>query len=277
MTDEQTNVDNSDLASNMTDHEQRASEKGWVPENEWEGDPNQWRPAKEFLDRGELMDRISSQSRQIEKYNSEVSEMKTAMKELANHNKKIAEQEYKKAMADLKSQKVQALDSMDHTAVADIDEQISDLKQSKKEAEEEAVQESSQQDSNTPHPDFLNWVEQNTWYQNDIVLQGAADAIAKQYMSKNPGVESNPAEVLRYVTEQVTNEFPDRFGNKTKRRPSATTESSTTGTTRTKGKTKYSMKDLTPEQKSIAKRFASTGIMTEQDYVDQLAELGELG
>ena len=38
--------------------EQRALDQGWVPQDEWQGDPDDWRPAKEFIDRGELFRKI---------------------------------------------------------------------------------------------------------------------------------------------------------------------------------------------------------------------------
>lgn len=277
MTDESTNVD-IDIDANpagLSDAELKASEKGWVPETEWEGDPDQWRPAREFLDRGELMDRISSQTRQLNQYNNDISELKDSLSALTEHNKKIAEQEYKKAMQDLKSRKADALDLGDHSTVVEIDEQMSDLKESKKNIEVEETK--PQQNSQQPHPEVEAWMGNNSWYNTDIVLQGAADAIAKQYMSSNPGSESNPGVVLEHVAATIKQEFPERFGQ-TKRRPAATTEPSNNGSTTAKGKKmKYTTAHLTPEQKQIAKSFAKTGVMTEQEYVNQLAEMGEIG
>ena len=78
--------------------EDKALDKGWRPEDEWTGEPDQWRPAKEFLDRGELMDRISDQTRQLRGQKDELAKVQTALKEMGNHNTKIAEKEYDKAM-----------------------------------------------------------------------------------------------------------------------------------------------------------------------------------
>lgn len=275
MADEQLDNDEN-LTDPIDSTESRASEKGWVPQDEWEGDPDQWRPAKEFLDRGELMDRISSQSRQLDKYNSEVEGLKEGLKVLAEHNKKIAKQEYEKAMNDLKSRKAEALSYGDHETVVELDEQLDELKESKKEIDKVEEQPVQKKD-NLPHPDVTRWMEENSWYNNNIVLQGAADAIAKQYLASNPAAENDPSKVLDYVSRQIRQEFPDKFGSK--RRPSGTTEPASTGNTKaSKGKsTKYTVKNLTPEQRNVAKRFASTGVMTEQDYVNQLVELGELG
>lgn len=272
MADEQTLENEENLTVSIED---RASEKGWVPKEEWEGDPDQWRPAKEFIDRGELMDRISSQSRQLDKYNSKIEDLEKSLTILAEHNKKIAKQEYEKAIKDLKTKKAEALQYGDHDTVVEIDEQMDELKESKKEIDKaEETQPKSKNEG--PHPDVVQWMESNSWYNNNLVLQGAADAIAKQYLSSNPSSADNPKEVLDYVSREIRKEFPDKFS--TKRRPSGTADPASTGTAeKGKGKTKYTVKHLSPEQRNVAKKFASTGVMTEQDYVDQLVELGELG
>ena len=35
-------------------YEAEAREQGWKPKEGYEGDPEKWRPAKEFVERGEL-------------------------------------------------------------------------------------------------------------------------------------------------------------------------------------------------------------------------------
>ena len=274
MSEESLEQDNTDLTS-LTDTEIQASEKGWVPQEDWDGDSDQWRPAKEFLDRGELMDRISSQSRQLGQFTSEVDVLKQSLQQLGDHNKKIAEQEYTKAIKHLKEQKADALQYGEYDKAVDIDEQMSDLKESKKEIEvAEQVVEQPQEVSQEPAPEIVAWMAKNTWYDTDIVLQGAADAIARQYLGKNPAAEGNPSEVLEYVTKQITKEFPDRFSNK--RKPSATVDSAN-GKTVSKGKkSKHTIHDLTDEQRKFAKTFANSGVMTEQEYVDQLSDIGEI-
>lgn len=273
MADEQ--IEDKQNPTGTDDFELRASEKGWVPEDEWEGDPTDWRPAKEFLDRGELMDRISSQTRQLERYSSEVQDLKSGLKVLAEHNKKVAKLEYEKAMKDLKGKKAEALSYGDHDTVVELDEQIDELKESKKEIEE--VEEKPQDKRSEPHPDVIKWMGDNSWYNTNMIMQGAADAIAKQYLSQNPKAQEDPVQVLEYVTKEIRKEFPDKFS--TKRKPAGVPDPSSSGGSRSSasGTKKHSVKSLSTEQRKIAKKFADTGVMTEQEYVDQLVELGELG
>jgi len=46
-------------------YESEAREQGWKPQDEYEGDPNKWRPAKEFVERGELFGKIDSLGKEL--------------------------------------------------------------------------------------------------------------------------------------------------------------------------------------------------------------------
>jgi hypothetical protein len=76
---------------------------GWVPKDEWDGDPEQWRPAKEFVDRGELFKKIEIKIRTILKSLNEL------LRTLANIMLKSAKWNIKRALTDLKAQKKDAI------------------------------------------------------------------------------------------------------------------------------------------------------------------------
>jgi hypothetical protein len=73
-------------------------------------------------------------------------------------------------------------------------------------------------------------------------------------------------------------EFPHKFGEKTsqRRRPTATSEVGEP-VSRSTGKGKYTARDMNGMQKKICRTFIEAGAFkTEQEYVDQLVELGEI-
>ena len=256
----------------LSSAEDKALDKGWRPEDEWTGEPDQWRPAKEFLDRGELMDRISDQTRQLRGQKDELAKVQTALKEMGTHNTKIAEKEYDKAMRDLKSLKVQALEIDDYERIVDVDEQIQDLKETKKEAV--AVEEKKAPEM---HPDIESWMADNQWYGRDVVMRGAADSISQEYMNMNPGSMDSPKEVLKYVEQVMREEFPHKFEGTTQRRRPAATSEVGEPVTRSKGKEKYTSRDMNSMQKKICRTFIEAGAFkSEQEYVDQLVQLGEI-
>ena len=45
---------------NTNPYDKQAREMGWRPKEEWEGEPEKWRDAKEFVERGELYGKIDS-------------------------------------------------------------------------------------------------------------------------------------------------------------------------------------------------------------------------
>ena len=127
MADLENNVpqDGDNLPNNepqLTAAEQKAMEQGWVPQDQWEGDPEQWRPAKEFLDRGELFKKIEDQNRTIK-------EFKRALDDLKQHHSKTRETEYARALQALKAQKKTALEEGDADTVIKLDDQIDLVKE----------------------------------------------------------------------------------------------------------------------------------------------------
>lgn len=257
--------------------EEQAMDKGWRPREEWDGEPDLWVDAGEFIRRGELMDRISDQTKQLRGAQSEIESLKKDFKSIVEHNKKIAAKEYEKAMRDLKAQKAEAIEDGEAKKVIEIDDRIDELKEARRELDSD----NSDEVPNTPNnqqlpPEVIQWKSENPWYEQDLAMQGAAEAYAADYIYNNPQDQGNLEKILGYVTAKIKTEFPDRVGGK-RTRPSATTDTTKGGTKPTKGgKTKYTVRHLNEEQRSVAKRFADSGVMTMQEYVDQLAELGEI-
>ena len=173
-------------APQLSAAEQKAMEAGWVPKDQWEGDPDSWRPAKEFLDRGELFKKIEDQKRSIH-------DMKRALDDLCSHHAKVRETEYTRALQTLKAQKKTALEEGDAEAVIRIDDQIDLVKdeQQKLRAMPEPVQEAE-----PTNPIFANWVDKNRWYETSQPMRAYADALGRDLASQG----FSPTEVLNVVS-----------------------------------------------------------------------------
>ena len=72
-------------------YESQAREQGWKPKEEYEGDETKWRPAKEFVERGELFGKIDHMGKELK-------ETRKALKMLQEHHSKVRETEYNKAL-----------------------------------------------------------------------------------------------------------------------------------------------------------------------------------
>ena len=191
-------AENLDSAPEVNVEEQKAMQSGWVPQDQWEGDPNKWTDAKTFNEKGELLGFIKKQ-------NKEISEMKKAITALGETNRRIAEVERSKALEELKTLRKEAIRNQDIDTADELGEKIQDLKQLDK-AEKEQVNEEAPAVS----PIFEMWVQNNEWYLENKVLQGAANAIAEELMATDPQA-SDQGYLLRTVEKRIKQEFPAKF------------------------------------------------------------------
>lgn len=228
--------------------EEKAMEAGWVPQDQWEGDPDQWRPAKEFMDRGELFKKIEDQNRTIK-------EFKRALDDLKTHHAKVRETEYANAIKTLKQQKIEALEEGNAAAVVNLDDQIDMVKR-----EQQALRQAPQPQTPEVEPEFTNWVERNRWYETDKAMKAFADTVGRDLAMAG----NSPSEVLKKVEQQVKQEFAHKFKNPNRDKPGAVEGSSNRGGQR---EDSFSLSD---EERRVMQRFVRTGAMTEKEYITEL-------
>ena len=171
----------------------------------WEGDPDDWTDAKEFVRRGELFHKITSQSHEIK-------DLKKAINSLMEHHQKVKETEFTRALEYLKQQKKVALEEGDADKILAVDEAIDTLKQEKQtEAKTEAEQKKA-----GPTPVFVQWVQQNSWYLQDPELRAFADDVGVGAFQRAGGNIAE-SELYEMVKKRVMKAFPEKFkGNGSK-------------------------------------------------------------
>lgn len=266
----------------LSETEQAAYAQGWRPEDEWKGDPAKWVDAKEFVFRGELMERIQKQTKVINNLQSTQDELKDALKVLGEHNHQIAQKEYDRALSTLRRERREALREDDHDKVDELEDRIDELKDAKDELKEETKKEpekgTDKEEKTTELPPIVGeWLVANQkWYDSDEIMRGAADTIFLNYMGKNPEDFDG---ALKVVDEKMRSRFPEEFGLSKKPKASSVSESNgrAKGSKKSTKSNKFTSRDLTEEQHKIAKTFVDSGVFENmQEYVDQLADLGEL-
>jgi hypothetical protein len=225
----------------LTEIEQRALADGWVPKDQWDGDPDQWRPAKEFVDRGELIKKIESQGRTLK-------EFKRALEDFGKHHAKVREVEFERALSTLKAQKKDALELGEMDKVVEIDERIDAVKDAKRTATTQPVV--NVPDVPEGNPVFDNWTERNSWYKNNAAMRAYADRIGNELGAKG-GI--SPTELLSKVEAEVKKEFAHKFQNPNRERASGVEGSSNRGTGR-----KSDDIELSDFERRAAERFIRT-------------------
>jgi hypothetical protein len=234
-------------------YEEQAREQGWVPKEEWTGDPEKWRPAKEFTERGELFGKIDNMGRELK-------ETKKALKMLQEHHQQVKESEFKRAVDELKALQKQHLEAGNSDGYLETSELLTDLK-----AEQKAREVTAEVQGNQPHPDFVSWTRKEKWYNADIEMHDYADAVGLRYAQANPGLD--PHEVLEHVSRQVRNRFKEKFINPNRAKPSPVE-----GTNNTESPKKGSFQ-LTDDEKRVMHTFVRTGVMSEKEYIDEVKKL----
>lgn len=256
---------------------QEALSKGWKPKDQWDGEGT-WYPHDEFLRRGELLDKISKLSKTVKGLQKRDVDRDQVIRDLVEHNQRIAKREYDVALRALNTKRAEALSMMDTDTVVEVEAKIEELKevhkstnaQIKSDAEAQAGARNQQ---SGPHPAFAKWVEENPWYHEDPVRGGAADRIAQMIIQNDPEIQEDPEALFSAVSKEIAKRFPE--GGRP-RRAGGPEDASRSGTPGTRSKGRWTASHLNREQYAIAKRFADQGIMKIDEYAQQLGEAGEL-
>lgn len=258
--------------------EEEAMSKGWRPLEEWDGDPDQHIGAKEFLDREPFFERIKSQSSEIKRTKRELAELKETIKELSDHHQRVRETEYKRAMEDLKARRREAFESGDYERLETVEDKMKELEEIQQEEANLRAQKSNQVNTSSQGlpQEIQDWVDENTWYNEDPVRRAVLDACLQQVIDNDPTASNNPRKALEEATKLAKREIPGRFGLE-RVRGSAVVEPGDGASRARSGKSKYSARHLSDDQKAVGKRFIATGAIKNLDeYAQQLAAIGGL-
>lgn len=228
---------------------EKAKGMGWKPKEQFEGDPDMWVDAGEFIRRQPLFD-------EIHKYKKRYTELEKNIQKFKEHNLKVEEAAYKRALDTLKAEKLKALEEGDHQAVIEIDERISEAKASKPKPE-------------TVQNPFNEWVKENDWYVNDPLKAEYADQAGARYVSMNPGCP--PEEAFEYAAKAVKMKFKADFTTesaKPERREDSRSRISAVESGRSAPIKPSKWDQLSDEEKHIAMPFVRDGFITKEKYAE---------
>lgn len=263
MSDQEQNVDTSvetpppqekETPTEPSTIEKQAREMGWLPKEEFNGDPEKWVSDEIFVARAPLIERIERQSRELK-------QVKAVLDDLTKHHKRVAESEYNRALNTLKSQRKAALEQEDFKAAEELRDQMDELREAKA-----AQPEVPQVTDNRAEIQavYNSWVVKNQWYTTDPALAKKADTLGAGYAAQGLSME----EVLTNVTDDIKKLFPEKF--QTKRASAPTVESGTQR--KSSGKSDLV---LTAEERRAMNRFVQQGVMTEKEYLDEIRTMRE--
>lgn len=230
--------------------QEEAINQGWVPKDEFQGEEDEFIDAAEFVRRGELFRKIESQSKELK-------DVKKALAGLAQHNAKIREVEYKRALESLKTQKKEALSEGDADRVVELDEHIDLVKDQQKQLVAQQAQEVIPQEV---HPELAGWIAKNPWYESNPEMRKFADRLGTVLAG-----DMSPSDVLKEVEKEVKARFKDKFRN-----PNRDKAGAVEGVSNRQGRSSEADMELSDVEKTIMKTLVDGGHITKDEYLKQL-------
>ncbi len=249
-----------------SDAEDQARALGWVPEEEYTGNPSKWADAETFLEvhsknNGALRKALAAQAKDLEELKQQMRGMDSAHKKIFEIQIKKQKEEFDQQVAFLKAQKREALRSGEHEAAADIDEQIDSLRERGPDLPEAPQTQSIAPPDWRTNSDMVSWAKRNPWFDVDEDMSAYAGGMGQQIRRNNPNMPFT--ELLEEVTVRVRKAFPQKFGG-ARRNP---VEGGTPGETAA-ARTGKSYESLPRDAKAACDEAVADGGLTRKQWVE---------
>ena len=214
-------------ADPVAEMETEARDQGWLPQDEYKGNPEQWRDATEFVEFGRKMNPILRKNN--EELKKELAEQRAMMEgykgsvdALIALKAKESKAQYDAQLNFVKSQMREARNQGDHAVADQLEDELENMQQQPPEQIVPAQQEPAHAFSKD---DLAGWAKENQWFATDPQLQKLADSFAIKMWSENKQVTG------RAFLDAVTAEVKDIVPHKFTRRTNTTVESGNHGAT----------------------------------------------
>ncbi len=244
----------------VTPAETEARANGWVPKDEFKGNPDVWKPAETFNEDGKKIAAV--QSERNRKLVQEVASMKVSMKEMQDSNfkviKEVRKESYEKAKAELEAKQEKAFDEGDKEKFKQTKKALDNLKPPE---DPKPKTEAGNEISN----EYKTWAAENTWYGTDRELTDLADAYGA--ILQREGTVATESDAYAEIKRRVMNARPDKFQTSPAQ---SKVEGGSSGGGGSKGGKSYS--DLPPDAKAACDRYVGDKLMKREDYVKSYFE-----
>lgn len=216
--DQQTQQHDTQQQSQSSDHDEtEALAIGWVPKDQFRGDPDKWTPAKEFLERGRnwvpfLRKENRRLEKRLERLVGQVSEKDEAIKKFAEFHEKTEKRMYDRALETLKTERKEALEKGDGARFEKADDDIKELEKAREQPAPKKTEEKKSADPEKARV-FDEWRSENDWYGKNSRATGLVDGIAHDLAKEEPELVGK-REFLDRVLAAAREEAPHLFGAK---------------------------------------------------------------
>jgi len=252
--------------------EDLAQKLGWKPNFKGEGAVD----AETFILRSR--DINSSLGKTVNSLKKELSAVREGMETVqwnAERSYKGEISRLKTEIAALKSDRRKAIEEGNVSAVEQYDTRIKDLEK----ATEETPPKKEKKEAG-PVPEYITWVKDNPWYEEDEEMRVFANVLRETPEYKAVEAASF-SRMLKKIEKAVKKEFVDKFPEKEDTVSAAVANAAPVTPSRQRAKppkSKVTAADLTYEQRNVGKDFVAMGVFKSLDeYAQSLQEKNEGG
>lgn len=235
-----------------------AREMGWSPKAEWRGDPNAWRPAKDYIKRGPEIQRELRQQRDRERadFEQRIARIEATNKVALDHQRaKIEQEAWHRIRAAAATGDLAEVDRAN-------DDRIRAHQAFAKQVQEAAPPQQAQAGLD---PAVVEFASRNEWYNRDPGMTGAAISHLDDVNARFPNLPL--ASALTMVEAAIKRDFPHRFKAPNGATPHAPPQVEGGGLRSIKTRAAKDWNSLPPEAKRAGAKFVEDGLFkTKEAY-----------
>lgn len=208
-----------------------ARDLGWTPKDEWQGEPDKWKPAEQFIRDGRDIQQSTSR---------ELRSMREQMERIGGVTETIVKERVERARAQWERELDQATEEGDTARVREL-----------------ARQEPRPPATQGADPSVAAWVAKNEWFNKDPLAQARAKELSDK-LSHLPVPEQ-----LAQVERAIRKEFPENFPASAKAPPATQTGQSRVAApgNRVKG-----FADMPPASQQAAMEFEKMNNLPKEEF-----------
>jgi hypothetical protein len=261
--------------------EKRAARMGYVPKEEFRGDPDKWISAREFIERAEkqlpiALGTIKNLEGKLERMEKKFAGMTDTLEKFNKHHKTALEREtakaageYKRGLEDARTEMRLAMEEGDSEKFDKASKRLDGLLENPPEKLEEAETKIDTKFADQPKfdPKIHNqWVEDNSWFIKEFKMNRFAVECG-EFLKLTI---SDQKEQLKEITKMVKEEFPEYFGNPARRKPASVETGDSTASP--SGRRKMTVNNLPSVARTMLDQFKrDIKGYKDEDYLAQYA------
>lgn len=258
--------------------ETRATQMGWLPQEQFRGNPDNWVPAETFVRMAEeslphakgtikMMERRMAQQAEVLKEQTDrIAAMQQDMQEFVQVSRGAEQRAYEKAKKELMAQQRRAKDEGDMPAFVEATEKLDgliaehpvttgkEIKVGATDAKPKSPDDEYREWMAAEPTAYDDWKAENTWFEEDPDMFAYAQQM-DQFLQTKHGFKLARSKRLEELTKLVKKRFPDRFGNPA-RATGSPVEGDTGGTPSGGGGKTYT--DLPPDAKKQCDKWTGS-------------------